>query len=155
MAALGLVGHHQHWLASSPQKISNLFVIGCNTCPHIYHKQNHICFFNGDFCLSAHFDNYIIGILKVYATGIDEDKGTTYPLAIRIESIPSNAWLTLDNGLPSTDNTVEQGRFAHIWSPYYGNYWFCHGPVTLSTSSHPPATGITGTFNLSATSSTR
>ena len=55
------------------------------------------------------------------AAGVDDREMLSAPFGGRVVPVSRRAWLATDDGLPASDQTIEQSRLADVWAPNNGN----------------------------------
>ena len=119
--SLAFVGQKDHERAGTPDLVGKELVSRRYTGAGIDDHHRHIGKLNGAFSLLAHAVLETAGRRLFQAGRVDDPEFQSGKRSIALAPVTCYAWLVIDNGMLTTDQPVEQRRFADIRPAHDGD----------------------------------
>ena len=119
VVVIDLVHNQNHLLGGAAQNVGHHHIEVGNAGRDLDHKQNHIGLVDSQHHLTTNLVFEDVVRSDRVTTRIDHRELTTVPIRATIVAVAGCSGSTIDDRLAHTDQTVEEGTFAHVGASYY------------------------------------
>ena len=118
---IDLVGHQVNGNLGLAQQAHHVLIGGGGSHVGIHHKEHGIGQIDGHLCLGSHrrIDALRVGLPPA---GVDKGEVSRVPLRLVRNTVAGHTGCVFDHGLTTTQDAVDQGRFAHVGAAHHSEH---------------------------------
>ena len=118
VVVVDLVADQEHFLVAPAQDVGHECVEVGDARRDFHQEQDYIGFVDGQQHLTADFVlEDVFGVDRV-AARVDDRKFAAVPVGFAVMAVAGRAGGRIDDGFAFADQSVEEGRFAHVGASY-------------------------------------
>ena len=121
-----LVDRQHNGLVGCSQPVGGYRVGGGHTVSHIGHQYDHVGVGHGHFCLLLHLGPNGPFRVCFQPAGVQQNESTAFPVGVCHQTVAGRSGNVGHDGMPPSDDAVEERRLAHVGATDYGDDWKRH-----------------------------